>query len=197
MPEDPWPWEMLGHCHLLLEQYDEALATYDQALLFNRDGSSLYYGRAFVYLAQDDAGAALEDFERVLRLDSNHAGARYGRGLAHAADWQHEEAIADFTWVIEHGNEDEYIWPYFVDTHPLIDRAWSYYELERVDEALADLDALLERIPDFHIAYYHRGLLYKELGQIERARADFEEAWRLFPDPEWRAMVEEELEDLE
>jgi tetratricopeptide (TPR) repeat protein/tRNA A-37 threonylcarbamoyl transferase component Bud32 len=197
MPEDPWPWEMLGHCFRLLGLYDEALGTYEQGLLANRDGVPLYYGRAFVYLELEELDAALADFERVLRIDPNHAGAHYGRGLVHAADGRYEEAITDFTWVIENAHEDEYVWPYFVDTHPLVDRAYAHYELGEVDAALADLNALMERVPGFHIAYYHRGLLYKELGRYDEARADLEEAWRLAPDPEWQAMVEEELQDLE
>jgi tetratricopeptide (TPR) repeat protein len=196
MPEDPWPWEMLGQCYRLLGLYDEALGTYERGLLANRDGVPLYYGRAFVYLDLEELDAALADFERVLRIEPNHAGARYGRGQVYAADGRYEEAIADFTWVIENAHEDEYIWPYFVDTHPLVDRADAHYALGDVDAALADLTALMKRDPGSHVAYYHRGLLYKELGRYDEARADLEEAWRLAPDPEWQAKIEAELQDL-
>jgi tetratricopeptide (TPR) repeat protein/tRNA A-37 threonylcarbamoyl transferase component Bud32 len=197
MPEDPWPWEMLGQCYHELGQYDKALATYDMGLRANQDEVWLRYGRAFVHLELGDVEAAMKDFEHALRIDPGFAGARYGRGLAHVASGRYEEAIADFTWVIENAHEDEYVWPYFLDTHPLVDRAAAHYELGDVDAAFADLNALMERIPDFHIAYYYRGLLHKELGQIDEARADLEEAWRLAPDPEWKAKVDEELEGLD
>jgi tetratricopeptide (TPR) repeat protein/tRNA A-37 threonylcarbamoyl transferase component Bud32 len=197
MPEDPWPWEMLGQCYRHLGQYGDALDAYDRGLRANRDGVTLYYGRAFVQLDLEDLEAALADFERVLKIDPHFAGARYGRGLVHAAGGRYEEAIADFTWVIENAHEDEYVWPYFLDTHPLVDRAHANYELGQVDAAMADLDELVERMPDFHVGYYYRGLLYKELGRDEEARADLEEALRVAPDPEWQAKVEQELQDLE
>jgi tetratricopeptide (TPR) repeat protein/tRNA A-37 threonylcarbamoyl transferase component Bud32 len=194
-PADLWPWEMLGQCYYMLGEYGEALATYDRALPHIPDGVSLYYGRAFVHFALGDMEAALADFERVLRMDPNFVGAYYGRGRVYAATERYEEAIADFNRVLKSPDEVDF-WPYFLDTHPLIDRAWAHYALGHVDEALADMDALVRRMGEFHVAYYQRGLLYKELGRVDEARTDFKEAWRLAPDPEWKARIEAELDAL-
>ena len=62
---------------------------------------------------------------------------------------------------------------------------------------LADLDMLIEADPFWHLPYYHRGLIYKELGQTEAASADFRALWENAPDEEWQRKAEEELEALQ
>ena len=195
-PEDAWTWEMLGFCHYSLGQYEEAIACYDEALELEPSNLDLYYHRAFASFEMGDLDAALEDLNKVLLLKPEHSGAYYGRGRLHVAAGHYEEAIADFTEVMK-DEEREYEWPYFPEDNPYIDRALAYQALGQTEEALADLDMLIEEDPYWHIPYYHRGLIYKELGQTEAASADFRALWENAPDQEWQRKAEEELEALQ
>jgi regulator of sirC expression with transglutaminase-like and TPR domain len=51
--------------------------------------------------------------------------------------------------------------------------------------------------PDEYLPRYHRGLIYKELGQTEAAIADFKMVWENAPDEEWQSKAEEELRVLQ
>ena len=41
---------------------------------------------------------------------------------------------------------------------------------------MADIERAIELAPNYYWAYYSRGLLYEELGEAEKAKADFEYA---------------------
>jgi tetratricopeptide (TPR) repeat protein len=195
-PADDWAWEMMGRSHYWLSEYEEAIACYDKAIELDPGDLDTYYDRAFAYLEMGDLDAALEDFDKVLLLEPEHSGAYYGRGRLHVAAGRYEEAIADFTEVMK-DKEQEYEWPYFEEDNPYIDRALAYRALGRTEEALVDLDRLIEEDPYWYLPYYHRGLIYKELGQTEAAKADFRMLWENAPDEEWQRKAEEELEALQ
>jgi tetratricopeptide (TPR) repeat protein len=195
-PEDDWAWEMMGASHYWLGEYEEAIASYDEAIQLEPGDLDPYYDRAFAYLEMGELDAALEDFNKVLLLEPEHSGAHYGRGRVHIAAGRYEEAIADFTEVMK-DEEQEYEWPYFEEDNPYIDRALAYRALGRTEEALVDLDRLIEEDPYWYLPYYHRGLIYKELGQTEAAKADFRMLWENAPDEEWQRKAEEELEALQ
>jgi tetratricopeptide (TPR) repeat protein len=195
-PDDGYAWEMLGQTYYLLGEYDQALASYDEAIRLEPTELEPYYHRAFAFMAIDDLDAALEDLDRILLLEPGHSGAHYGRGRIHAALGYYEEAIADFTEAME-DQDREYEWPYFPQDSPYLDRALAFQALGRSEEALADLDLLIEEEPDWHLPYYHRGLIHKELGQMEAAIADFQMLWENAPDEEWQRTAEEELKALQ
>ncbi|UCC65368.1 MAG: tetratricopeptide repeat protein [Anaerolineae bacterium] len=195
-PDDDYAWEYLGHVYYLLGQAEEAIASYDQALGLDPTDLNLYYHRGATYLGIGDQDAALEDFERVLLLEPAHSGAHYGRGRVHFAAGRFQEAIADFTEVMKDEDED-YSWLHFEEDSPYLDRALAYHALGRTEEALGDLDALIEAYPDEHLPYYQRGLIYKELGQVDAAIADFKMVWENAPDEEWRSKATEELKALQ
>ena len=90
-----------------------------------------------------------------------------------------------------------YEWPYFLEDSPYLDRALVFQALGQPEEALDDLDLLIEEVPYWHLPYYHRGLIYKELGWIEDAIADFQMLWENAPDETWRRTAEEELKALQ
>jgi tetratricopeptide (TPR) repeat protein len=76
-------------------------------------------------------------------------------------------------------------------------RASLYMTADRYQEAVADLDQVLDADPFHANGYYLRGIAHRYLGAPARARADFEEALMLTDDPSLRARVEQELAALE
>jgi serine/threonine-protein kinase len=195
-PDDIYTWSLLGDVFYMLGEYQQAIDSYDQALELEPADLELYYHRAATYLEMGDLDAALQDFDKVLLLEPEHSGAHYGRGRVHGAAGRYEEAIVEFTEVMKDVDE-EYAWFYFEDDSPYVDRALAYHALGQIDEALRDLDTLIQEYPYEYLPYYHRGLIYKELDQIDAAIADFKMLWENAPDEVWRGKAEEELKALQ
>jgi len=195
-PEDAYAFYMLGLVYHMDGDYGEAVAHYDEGLALHPSELDLYYGRALALRELGDLEAALEDLEQVLLTAPGHSGAHYARGRVLVDAGRHEEAIAEFTAAMEDEYQG-YIWPFFLNDNPYLDRAKAYYSVGMSVEAMADLDTLIEEEPYLHEPYYYRGLLYKDLGQKEEAIADFETLWQLAPDDEWRRMAEQEIEALQ
>src|SRR5262245_17605953 len=55
---------------------------------------------------------------------------------------------------------------------------------EGITRAIEDLTKVIEQNPDLAYVYYHRSLLYNELGRCPEAQADFAQVQRL--DPRYR-----------
>ena len=53
--------------------------------------------------------------------------------------------------------------------------------LKEYSEAIADYDKAIELDPNFALAYYNRGITYRELGKEEEAKEDFKKAQELDP----------------
>jgi tetratricopeptide (TPR) repeat protein len=73
-----------------------------------------------------------------------------------------------------------------------LDRGIIYYrELGRLDDALADFNALLEEDPNFGPALLNRSMVNQELGQYPQALADLETFLTLpDEDPEYTAVAQ-------
>lgn|SRR5690554_17995 len=63
-------------------------------------------------------------------------------------------------------------------------------ELERIDEALHDLDALLHDDPKYRPALLNRALVYQQTGDYQQALTDLETYLSLPPDRDYRDLAE-------
>lgn len=63
-------------------------------------------------------------------------------------------------------------------------------ELERIEEALLDLDALLQEDPTYGAALLNRALVYQQTGNYRRALHDLEDYLALPPDRDYRDLAE-------
>lgn len=194
--EDPYCIHELGMTHYMIGDYEQALHYYDQVIAREPGETWFYYGRGFAYLQLDALDRAIGDFDHILHVEPGNIGAHYGRGKALAAKGEYEAAIAEFTEVLA-DTSYSYEWPFLLEDHPYIDRAYAYYELDRPEDALNDLNALVDEKPDWHLPYYHRGRLYQAYDRLEEARADFERLLDLAPDESWREIAREALEEVE
>ncbi len=68
--------------------------------------------------------------------------------------------------------------------------AWAYNhrgaayrrDIDDAVQAIEDFDQALRLDPSYALAYYNRGLAYKNLGEYRRAIEDFDQLLRLYPD---------------
>jgi tetratricopeptide (TPR) repeat protein len=63
------------------EDYDRAIADYDEAIKIDRKFFKAYFNRAIAYNAKGDTGRAIADFSEVIRLDPSNARAYHNRGI--------------------------------------------------------------------------------------------------------------------
>jgi regulator of sirC expression with transglutaminase-like and TPR domain len=68
-----------------------------------------------------------------------------------------------------------------------------YFIRQDWDHALADYQQAIALKPDLVEAYLNRGLVYSQMGEEEKAIADFQKVLELTDDPTWRRIAEEEL----
>ncbi|NJM90499.1 MAG: tetratricopeptide repeat protein [Hydrococcus sp. RU_2_2] len=94
----------------------------------------------------------------------------YNRGRVYRDLQQYQNAIADYTKVIE-------LAPDRADIY--VSRGNIYYELQQYQNALADYNQAIEIDTNYGFAYYSRGLLYDLMEDREKALADLEKAVRL------------------
>ena len=63
-------------------------------------------------------------------------------------------------------------------------------EMERIDEALADFDALLQQDPNYGPALLNRALIYQQVGKYKKALTDLQAYLDLPSDPEYHDLAE-------
>ena len=67
-------------------------------------------------------------------------------------------------------------------TLALKSRSAAYLKLDKVREAIADMNAVIELAPENARAYHMRGLAFDKSGDFDRALEDFGQALKLYPD---------------
>ncbi len=138
----------------------------------NQNAELLYNGIDAKFESGDREGA-MADLDEAIRLDPQNTAYRLTRGIVKTGpSWTdtyeaHTEAIADFTFVLEHSsNEDEIDKAYRK-------RALSHLVLKQYSKALEDMEGLIneEDDPEFWIDI--RSECKRELGLFEEAIKDF------------------------
>jgi tetratricopeptide (TPR) repeat protein len=193
----------LGQMAYFSDDYQEAIARFDQALAIDLGERSadlnlaaVYLYRGFCHGALGNPQAALDDFDRAIELDPRYVAIVYfGKGNIHSELYDYEAAIAEYTYAIE-------LIPWYADAY--FNRGWIYYTQGNLQAALADYSRAIEIDPvgpQRVGAYVGRGIIYAKLGDLEAALTDFERAIEL--DPQYalayanRGLAHAALGDLE
>ncbi|MFM6321010.1 MAG: tetratricopeptide repeat-containing serine protease family protein, partial [Microcystis panniformis] len=152
-----------------LKRYDEGLAAITQAI--DLAPRAVWYGnRGNLYREQQKYKLALDDYNKAIELNPNHAGAYYNRGLLYSDQKKYDLALSDYDKAIEinHNYAEAYV-----------NRGVLYRLQEKYELALADYDKAIELNRNDAVAYYNRGNLYKNLQKYDSALADYNQAIKL------------------
>jgi tetratricopeptide (TPR) repeat protein len=159
-----------GRLGMILQAYglwQEAALSYDRAIRLAPSDFKWTYYLATVEASEGRCNDAAATFRSALRLDHNYLPAQLGLANCQlsSADW----------------NGSEELYGAIVRSHP--DNADAYYGLGRVRAARRDFAAAADAytkactlFPDFGAAHYALALVYRTLGQDDKA----EEQLRLF-----------------
>jgi tetratricopeptide (TPR) repeat protein len=212
---DPNDWQALcdrANTRLYLGDTRSARADADAAFRMAPDSARTYACRARILWAQGDMKAALADADQAVRLDRCYPLAHFARGVVHFSAGEYQLALADIDEALKLDPSDAFFWngragvfaaqgrwqDALRDLHSagrlcrgselgevLANRAECFYQMKRLDEALAASDLAVRRFPQNAAAYRTRAKVLDDKGDSAAAQRDLATASRLDPTDPW------------
>lgn len=155
------------------QDYEEAIAAYDDALKLEPDNVDALTKRGEAYYQSGDSEGALIDFARALEIDPNQAAIYQRRAALYEEQGNTQAAIDDLTAALAVTPEDSDL---------LVLRGKAYIQYGNVELAQADLNQAITLSPELAEAYVQRAITYLNQGDNQTANADLTQAIKLDPD---------------
>lgn len=162
---DPYYTKVYNNRALIYQQrgqYDKALEDFDTVSEISPSAAT-YYNKGRLYIQIKQYEEALDEFNNAIETNPVYANAYNGRGTAHEYMGEYTEALYDFNKALELDPNLKIVY---------YQKGRLNFKLKRYDSALADLNKMLETNPNFAFAYFYRSLVYKAMGDIQRALND-------------------------
>jgi lipoprotein NlpI len=162
-----------GNARLDRDEYDLAIADYDEVLKHQPANAVVWYDRGTAYRLKKDYDKAIEDYGRAVALNPRYEDAFVNRGVAHAAKGETDRAIADYTTAL------------LLDASDIAayrDRGDAYVDKDDLKLARQDYDEALHRAPADADTYRSRGYLHFYAGDFAAATADLQRVVAAQPD---------------
>ena len=153
--------------------YEEAIASYDQALKFKPDYHEAWNNRGVALADLGRIEEAIASYNQALKFKPDFHEAWYGRGIALGKLGKMNEAIASYDKALKIKPDFHEIW---------FNRGIALGNLGRLEEAIASYDKALKIKPDCHKAWNNRGSALDNLGRLEEAIAYYDNALKIKPD---------------
>ena len=128
---------------------------------------------ATIAVQRQDSAAAVELFDRALKINPGHAGSLNNRGNALRDLHRPDEALESYGRALR-------IEPDYAEA--LYNRGRVLHDLKRLDAALENYDRALEIKPDYANALYNRGNALCELKRFDDALDSYDRALTIRPD---------------
>lgn len=123
--------------------------------------TSYYMGEGLAYVSSNQFSSAEFSFTCVIRvINPDYLPAYMGRGAVYARGFSYENAITDYSKVIE------------LDGSSLVaynNRGVVYTAMQMYDEAAADFDKVLDLNADYMPGYNNRSIVYAIQGEYDKA----------------------------
>jgi hypothetical protein len=167
-PEAPDPadnadwmrWNNLGIALLDQFQYAESVAAFTEVVKLRHDYVDGYTNVGLTEIVWEKYESARTAIRKALTLDPNSARALYYDGLLQRRAGNTQQEIADFRKVVE-------MFPQSRDARREL--GITYYQQKDEHAALEQFEALQKIDPDDLVAHYNLSILYRRMGQSEKA----------------------------
>lgn len=150
----------------LLRQED-ALASYDQAIIWNETSAVAHFNRANTLTTLLRIDEAIASYDQAIALSENYADAYYYRGNALVALKRKYEALESFDRATAIKRD-------FVDA--LFARGMILEELKYFEEALKSYQSVASLRPEHAEAHFRRGRIFEEQKEFEKALVNYDSA---------------------
>ena len=196
-----------GNLFAASDEYEAAIASYDQALKLDPDSHIAWYNRGTALRKLEHYEKATASYDQALKLNPNITKGWLVRGNALSKLERYEEAIASYDQALklDHGSYtawymhgyalskleryEEAISSYnqALKLNPDEDFLWCIHgyaldQLERYEEAITSYDQALELKSDKDFVWCMRGYALSRLERYEEAIASFDQALETSPD---------------
>jgi len=166
-------WFNQGNQQYEVENFKEAIASYDQVLKFQLDFPEAWYNRGNKLLNLERFEEAIASYDQALKFQPDDHQAWFNRGVTLGNLERFEEAIASFDQTLKFQPDFHQAW---------FNRGVALGNLERFEEAIASYDQALKFQPDFHQAWCNRGFALGNLERFEEAIVSYDQALKFQPD---------------
>ena len=156
-----------------LDRLDEAVASYDRALVLQPDYAAALINRGLALEALERFAEALESYDRALAIEPDFAVAWVNRGNALQGLFRLAEALESYDRALA-------LSPDYAEIS--ISRGITLQQLGRLAEALQSYDRALAVKPDLAEALINRGNILEQLGRFAEALESYDRALALKPD---------------
>jgi tetratricopeptide (TPR) repeat protein len=168
------------------KKYTDAIPLLDKAIKLDFQCYECFHLRGQARSMLKTYRAAIADFDQALRLNQKGAWSYYERGCAYAAIEEHDFAKRDFELAIALLPNDPKTDLLYNHLGIALQNLARRYNHNRTlyERALQCFSEAIKRNPRNGYAYHRRGAVYQALGEIDRARADYDRAIPLLPPAE-------------
>ncbi|HQO57372.1 MAG TPA: tetratricopeptide repeat protein [Candidatus Omnitrophota bacterium] len=156
-----------GGCYAMKREFEKALQDYQRAIDLKPEEATLYYNRGLTFSLMGKSPEALADYSRAVELNPAYLNAYLTRGTLYAETGRLDEALEDRTKVIQLDPQNAQWYGA---------RAAVYIFQKAFDPALADINKAVELAPEDASLRFFRGMIYAEMGQKDKASAEFKAA---------------------
>ena len=196
----------LAELNLYMKKYEEAISNANEALRIDKHRGKAYFIKGFVYKETKDTLRAISNFQTcveqdptyydaiiqlgnlyathndpislqyynsALKLQPHSVEALYNRGLYYQNTGAIEKAVNDYNELLK--IEPSYGFAWFNLGYIALRFEKDY------NKAIPLFTNALEHEKHYVEAYYNRGICYENLGDKEKARADYMEALNIYP----------------
>jgi tetratricopeptide (TPR) repeat protein len=157
-------WRKIGHLYSAGKEYEEALASYDQALQWNADRFSAWFYRGLALGKLGRYEEALASYDKTLQLQPDYYHAWRNRGWVLRKLGRYEEAVASYDQALQLQPDYYQAWD---------NRGIALTDLGRYEEALASYDKALQKAlqlkADYPNPYYNIACCYALQSKVELA----------------------------
>lgn len=148
-------------CHVQLGDIDEAIKLATQIVKMRPNNVNDLFYLASLYQDNNQNKKAIENYEKILKLDAGHAFTLNNLAALYADKGNLDKALLFSTNAVAAAPENGRI----LDT-----LGWIQYQLNLSDEATVTLTQAKSLAPNIPVIYYHLGVVYNAIQQRELAR---------------------------
>ncbi len=182
----------LGGSYLQTD-HQRAIVLLEQAIDLNPNHREAHLELGVIYGKRGRLDAGEEHYKQAIRIDSDYSEAHNNLGTVYARQSRWDEAIEEYRKALENPR------------YPLSDSAYynlarALSQIEKYDEALIALRNASLVVPlamPMVLIHQEFGRLYEKVGEIELARASYQEAIEADNQGTYREQLENYLRDLE
>ncbi|MBU0982146.1 tetratricopeptide repeat protein [Patescibacteria group bacterium] len=162
----------LGTSHYFQAEYKEAITEYELALLYGFNPEREVYTKiAESQFFLGEYNDAIASYEHLAKIDSSSVDI-FVRPVTIALNHLHDSSRA---YALAKMAVEKF--PTEAIAHDLL--SWTYIEMDKLEEAEAEINKTFMLNPNLASAHYHAGLLREKQGHLEGAKWEFKRAYEL------------------